>query len=123
MIANFDNANRLITTLRKLGCRFALDDFGSGMSSFAYLKNLSVDYLKLDGEIVKDVAKDKAGYAMIHAINQVAHVMNMKTIAEHVETQAIFDALRKLGADYAQGFGISYPENFNWTPQQQTKVS
>jgi len=123
MIANFDNANRLITTLRELGCQFALDDFGSGMSSFAYLKNLNVDYLKLDGEIVKDVAKDRASYAMIHAINQVAHVMEMKTVAEHVETQDIFEALRKLGIDYVQGYGIAYPEIFNWSAQKHTRAS
>ena len=123
MIANFENANRLIAILKKMGCRFALDDFGSGVSSFVYLKNLSVDYLKLDGEIVKDVTSDKAGYAMVHAINQVAHVMDMKTIAEHVETQGIFDALKRLGADFAQGFGIAYPQAFRWHRQRHSKVS
>jgi len=123
VIANLENANQFITTLKSVGCRFALDDFGTGLSSFAYLKNLPVDFLKLDGELVRDIATDKASYAMVDAINRVAHVMGMKTIAEHVETEDILQALRRMGVDYAQGFGIEPPVSFKWTSLPLTKAS
>jgi diguanylate cyclase (GGDEF)-like protein len=114
VIANLEQANQFIQTLKELGCRFALDDFGTGLSSFAYLKNLPVDFLKLDGELVKDIAKDEASYAMVDAINRVAHVMGMKTIAEHVESEATLKALERMQVDYAQGFGIEPPVAFTW---------
>ena len=123
VIANLDNAIQFISTLKNLGYRFALDDFGTGLSSFAYLKNLPVDYLKLDGELVKDVATDKASYAMVDAINRVAHVMEMKTIAEHVESDNTLQALRRIGVDYAQGFGIEPPVSFTWASLPITKAS
>lgn len=123
VIANLESANQFIKVLKTMGCRFALDDFGTGLSSFAYLKNLSVDFLKLDGELVKDVATDKASYAMVDAINRVAHVMGMKTIAEHVETENTLNALRKMGVDYAQGFGIEPPVSFKWASLPMTKAS
>jgi len=108
-VANLDQAATLIKSLRAKGCRFALDDFGSGLSSFRYLKILPVDYLKIDGAFVKDMVDDPVDYAMVQAINTVGHVMGIKTIAEYVENDAILERLRELGVDYAQGYGIHKP--------------
>ena len=105
-------AEHVILELKKLGCKFALDDFGSGLSSFSYLKNLPVDYLKIDGLFVKDIVEDKIDYAMVKAINEVGHTMGMETIAEFVENNGIKEILRELGIDYAQGYGIHKPQPF-----------
>ena len=112
VIANLENAKYFIKSLRKLGCRFSLDDFGSGVSSFAYLKSLEVDYVKLDGSLIKDVARDKSSYAMVEAINKVAHVMNIKTVAEHIENIETIKALEEISIDYAQGNVIDTPQPF-----------
>jgi diguanylate cyclase (GGDEF)-like protein/PAS domain S-box-containing protein len=109
VIANLCNAARIISTLREMGCRFALDDFGVGLSSFSYLKNLAVDYLKLDGCFVKNMATDEADKAMVMAINQIGHTMNIKTIAEFVENKATLKTVREIGVDYAQGYAIAKP--------------
>jgi len=109
-ISNLKNASRLIAELKKLGCKFSLDDFGSGLSSFAYLKNLNVDYLKIDGEFIKDVLLDSTDAAMVEAINQVGHIMGLKTIAEYVESEAIQKVVTSMGVDFVQGFGIHEPE-------------
>jgi len=109
VIANLCNASKLISTLREMGCRFALDDFGVGLSSFGYLKNLAVDYLKLDGCFVKNMVGDNIDYAMVQAINQIGHTMDIKTIAEFVEDEATLEAVRKVGVDYAQGYVIAKP--------------
>jgi diguanylate cyclase (GGDEF)-like protein/PAS domain S-box-containing protein len=108
-ISNLSQATHFINELKKLGCLFSLDDFGSGLSSFAYLKNLSVDYVKIDGLFVKDILDDKVDLAMVKAINEVGHVMNKKTVAEFVENEAIFELLKILNIDYAQGYGIGRP--------------
>ena len=92
------------------GCLFALDDFDSGMSSFAYLKNLSVDFLKIDGMFVKDILDDPIDFEMVKSINEIGHVMGKKTIAEFVENEAILAKLDEIGVDYAQGYGIGMPE-------------
>jgi len=108
-IANLSHATKFIKQLKERGCLFSLDDFGSGLSSFAYLKNLSVDYLKIDGLFVKDMLNDKVDLAMVKSINEVGHVMGKKTIAEFVENEQIFNLLNVLGVDYAQGYGIGKP--------------
>jgi len=109
VIANLCNASKLISTLREMGCRFALDDFGVGLSSFGYLKNLPVDYLKLDGCFVKNMVSDNIDRAMVRAINQIGHTMNIKTIAEFVEDEETLAAVREVGVDYAQGYFIARP--------------
>ncbi len=108
-IENIDEAKEFISSIRKRGCRFSLDDFGTGLSSFAYLKNLSVDYLKIDGSFVKEIIDDPVSNTMVSAINQVGHVMGLETLAEFVENQAIMNRLAELGIDYAQGYGIGKP--------------
>lgn len=108
-IANLERAATFMHALRQKGCRFALDDFGSGLSSFAYLKTLPVDYLKIDGVFVKDAAHDPVARAMVQAIHTVGHVMGIKTVAEYVENEQILAAIKEIGVDYAQGYGIGYP--------------
>ncbi|GAB4260086.1 MAG: hypothetical protein Kow0065_10290 [Methylomicrobium sp.] len=108
-ISSLSNATRAINTLRERGSLFSLDDFGSGLSSFAYLKNLPVDFLKIDGLFVKDIIEDQVDLAMVRSINEVGHVMGKKTIAEFVENERIFGLLKELGVDYAQGYGIGKP--------------
>ena len=108
-IANIEAATEFIHELKRLGCRFALDDFGSGLSSFAYLKNLPVDYLKIDGSFVRDMDTDAVDCAMVSAIYQLASVLGIKTIAEFVENDNILKKLADIGIDYAQGYGISKP--------------
>lgn len=112
VIANMDVTQQFVCGLRDIGCRFALDDFGSGLSTFEYLKRLPVDYVKLDGTLVRDVATSRVSQAMVHAVNYVVHVMGMKSIAEFVESAPIMDALRKLSVDYAQGYAIEKPRPF-----------
>lgn len=112
-ITNLSKAVQFIQELKQLGCYFSLDDFGSGMSSFTYLKNLPVDYLKIDGQFVKDIVDDPTDLAMTEAINRVGQVMGIQTIAEFVENDAILDKLRMLGVNYAQGYGIAKPRPFN----------
>ena len=111
-IARLDKAAHFIQELRALGCRFSLDDFGAGMSSFAYLKHLPVDYLKIDGGFVKDMADDPIDRAMVEAINNVGHVMGKQTIAEFVDGERVIAALRQIGVDYAQGYGVAKPRPF-----------
>jgi EAL domain-containing protein (putative c-di-GMP-specific phosphodiesterase class I) len=108
-VANLDMAAGFMHELRKLGCRFALDDFGSGLSSFAYLRNLPVNYLKIDGSFVRNIDSDEVNAAMVNAINQLGVVMGVKTIAEFVENDDIMSKLADIGVDYAQGYGVARP--------------
>ena len=109
MIENLTNARRSISTLRELGCKIALDDFGSGLSSFAYLKNLPVDYMKIDGSLIKDIENDQVNISMVKSIIQIGQSMGLETIAEYVENKAILELLRDLGIDFVQGYEIAKP--------------
>ena len=111
-VSNLIHAVTFIKDLKALGCRFSLDDFGSGLSSFTYLKNMPVDYLKIDGSFVKDMLTDSINHAMVESINQIGHVMGIKTIAEFVETPQLAERLKLLGVDYAQGYGVHKPQPF-----------
>jgi EAL domain-containing protein (putative c-di-GMP-specific phosphodiesterase class I) len=109
-VTSLTKAIEFMTALRGCGCRFALDDFGVGVSSFTYLKHLPVDFLKIDGSFVKDLLHDPVDRAMVEAINRIGHLMGKITIAESVENAATLEALKAIGVDYAQGFGIVAPE-------------
>ena len=111
MVINLFQTKRFISTLRGLGCRFALDDFGSGVSSFAYLQSLAVDILKIDGALVRAIAHNEVNEVMVSSINTIGHTMNMKTVAEFVENEDIVNKLTNLGIDYAQGYYFSKPQN------------
>ncbi|WP_434563052.1 EAL domain-containing protein [Pseudomonas sp. R1-6] len=111
-ISNLGSAIRFINELKGLGCYFSLDDFCAGMSSFAYLKHLPVDFLKIDGSFVKDMLDDPINRAMVEVINHIGHVMGKRTIAEFVETVQIEQALLEIGVDYAQGYVIERPQMF-----------
>jgi diguanylate cyclase (GGDEF)-like protein/PAS domain S-box-containing protein len=109
-ISNLSLAREFITRLKALGCAFALDDFGSGMSSFSYLRSLNVDYLKIDGTLVEDAARDPVSRAMVDAITRVGHTMGIQTIAESVEDEPTLAAMREIGVDYVQGFAVARPQ-------------
>ena len=109
-ISNFPAALRFIRDLRAMGCRFALDDFGSGLSSFSYLKNLPVDYLKIDGAFVRGIADDPVNRTLVGNINDIGHLLGKETIAEYAEDTATLHELEQLGVDFAQGFAIHRPE-------------
>jgi len=108
-ISSFELATRFIGRLQSCGMKIALDDFGSGLSSFAYLKNLSVDYLKIDGSFVRDIVDDPIDREMVKSIHQLGRVMGIQTIAECVENDHIFAHLKDISIDYAQGYGIAEP--------------
>jgi diguanylate cyclase (GGDEF)-like protein/PAS domain S-box-containing protein len=109
-ILNLSAAFDFIISLKNSGCKFSIDDFGSGLSSFDYLKKLPVDYLKIDGNFVKDITEDPVDLALVKSINEIGHVMGKQTIAEFVENQEILDELNKIGVDYAQGYHLGRPE-------------
>ncbi|WP_455210920.1 EAL domain-containing protein, partial [Kaarinaea lacus] len=110
MVTNLFQTTRFISTLRGLGCQFALDDFGSGVSSFAYLQSLAVDILKIDGALVRAIAFNEVNEVMVSSINTIGHTMKMKTVAEFVENEEIVNKLINLGVDYAQGYYFSKPQ-------------
>ncbi len=120
-IANLGSAIRFINELKGLGCKFSLDDFCAGMSSFAYLKHLPVDFLKIDGSFVKDMLEDPVNRAMVEVINHIGHVMGKRTVAEFVETPLIQQALQEIGVDYAQGFLIERPQVFSCASLQRQR--
>jgi diguanylate cyclase (GGDEF)-like protein/PAS domain S-box-containing protein len=121
-ISNLTKAAELMRELKGMGCRFALDDFGTGMSSFAYLKHLPVDYLKIAGIFVKDMVGDPMDDAIVEAVNRIGHILGMQTVAESVEDAATLGRLRELGIDYAQGYYIAEPEPFPVETMPQPEV-
>ncbi|MGH8431567.1 MAG: EAL domain-containing protein, partial [Solimonas sp.] len=108
-VSNLSRANHLIGELRRVGVCFGLDDFGSGVSSFAYLKALNVDYLKIDGLFVANVASDPVDYEMVSAIHRIGQVMGKRTVAESVEQMGVLEKLQQIGVDYAQGYALGLP--------------
>ncbi|MCP5156580.1 MAG: EAL domain-containing protein [Ectothiorhodospiraceae bacterium] len=109
-ISNFRQASAFIERMRASGVRFALDDFGAGLSSFGYLKNLPVDFLKIDGQFVRDIVRDPVDFAMVKSIVGIGQVLNIHTVAERVEDESTLDMLRGIGVDYAQGYHVGRPE-------------
>lgn len=109
-ISNISSARKFIQELRALGCQFSLDDFGSGLSSFGYLKSLPVDFLKIDGQFVRDMLKDEIDHAMVKSISEVGHIIGLEIIAEYVESEDIADELARLGIDYLQGYHSGKPK-------------
>lgn len=109
-ITKLRNAVDFIRDIKREGCHFALDDFGSGLSSFAYLRTIPVDYLKIDGSFVRNMLHDDMDCTFVEVINQIGHVAGLKTIAESVENEQTAAKLKELGIDFAQGFGIHVPE-------------
>ncbi len=109
-ITQLHRASRLLRELKTLGCRAVLDDFGGGMSAFVYLRDLRIDYLKIDGNLVCDMTRDPVMYAMVESIHHVARVMGIGTIAEWAEEAPQVEALTVIGADYAQGYAVHRPE-------------
>lgn len=108
-ISNLSEAVSFINDLKSIGCYFAIDDFGSGVASFTYLKTLPVDYLKIDGTFIRDICANDVNFAMVKSINEISHVMDKKTIAEFVEDDATFQKLKSIGVDYAQGYALGRP--------------
>lgn len=108
-IANLDNAREFMNRMKIIGCRFSLDDFGTGLSSYSYLRNLPVDYVKIDGVFVKDIVDSPGDYAVVRSINEIGHYMGKQTIAEYVESDGVLERLREIGVDYVQGYHIDKP--------------
>ena len=117
-VSSRDKAQAFINALRKRGCSFSLDDFGAGLSSFAYLKNFAVDTLKIDGGFVRDITSNRISESMVAAITQVAKVMELQTVAEYVETKECWKLLRKIGVDFAQGHAVGRPVEFDRVVEQ-----
>jgi len=125
-VSNFSQATRFITALKEKGCMFALDDFGSGLSSFSYLKNIPVDFLKIDGSFIRDISVDQTDFEFVKSINQIGSIMGLKTIAEFVENEHILASLKNIGVDYAQGYHLGKPqpiENFLRTEKLNGSVN
>ena len=120
-VANLSRATRFISILRGMGCSFALDDFGAGLSSFGYLKTLPIDYLKIDGAFVRDMVRDRVDRAMVESINEIGHIMGLKTIGEYAEDEAVLLALERAGVDFAQGHGIAPPRPFSEVLEMETR--
>ncbi len=110
VVANLDHARRFVGVLHGMGCQFALDDFGSGVGSFSNLKNLPMDYLKIDGSFMRNLARDTVNQAMVTAMIKLARTLNFKVIAEQVEDADALEAARRMGVDYVQGYAVGRPQ-------------
>jgi EAL domain-containing protein (putative c-di-GMP-specific phosphodiesterase class I) len=112
-IENLEAAQRSLRKLRQLGCRVALDDFGSGYSSYGYLRNLPLDYLKIDGTYIRNILTDKTDQALTASMIDVAHALGLKVIAEYVDSEAAYAWLKQQGVDYVQGYWVHKPERLD----------
>jgi EAL domain-containing protein (putative c-di-GMP-specific phosphodiesterase class I) len=110
VISNLDHARRFVGVLHGMGCKFAIDDFGSGVGSFSNLKNLPLDYVKIDGSLMRNLGRDTVNQAMVAAMIKLARTLDFKIIAEQVEDEASLEAARRMGVDYVQGYAIARPE-------------
>ena len=106
---NFSSISQLIKRLGDLGCSFALDNFGSGLSNFSLIKNLKIDFIKIDGNLVRDISEDAIDKTMVESINTMSHLLGIRTIAECADSEFIIQALKFLGVDFAQGFYLGNP--------------
>lgn len=121
-ISNMKRAVSFIEQLKQVGCQFALDDFGTGMSSLSYLRTLPVDYLKIDGSFIQDIASDQIACAMVEAVNHVAHLMGLRTVAEFVSDAELLEKVKTLGVDYMQGYAIAMPTSLT-APARDTQAT
>jgi EAL domain-containing protein (putative c-di-GMP-specific phosphodiesterase class I) len=119
VVANLDHAQRFIAVLHGMGCEFALDDFGSGLSSFSTLKTLPMDYLKIDGSFIKNLAGDAVNRAMVSAMIELSRSLNFRVVAEHVEDQLSLDTVTGMGIDFVQGFLVGRPQPLSMVPGSQ----
>ena len=120
VMANIAAATSFMLTLRGCGCRFSLDDFGSGLSSFTYLKKLPVDFMKIDGTVIRDILSDPVDYAIVKSINELGHLLGKETIAEFVDTHELGDELRQMGVNHVQGYAYAQPRPLNNYTHSQT---
>ena len=109
VVTNLDHAHRFINVLHGIGCRFALDDFGNGIGSFSNLKYLEIDYLKIDGNYIRDLDTDSVNHAMVTAMIKLARTLDFQIVAEQVEDQASFETVRRMGVDFVQGYVVERP--------------
>nr|MBX2865774.1 EAL domain-containing protein [Leptolyngbyaceae cyanobacterium MAG.088] len=121
-ISHLEDAKKFIRTLQSLGAKFALDDFGSGLSSFGYLKTLPVDFLKIDGGLIKNLVREPSDLSIVKCVNDVAHMLGMQTIAEFVEDQQTLESLKSLGIDYVQGYGIEKPKSLKGPSPRDAEI-
>ena len=121
-VGNLHFAADFMREMKRLNCRFALDDFGTGLSSYAYLQRLPVDYVKIDGIFIRDIASNLTNYALVRSINELSHFLDMKTIAEYVEDMDIVETLREIQVDYAQGYAIAKPHRLDSLSQTTVKA-
>ena len=110
VIANLEQARRFVGVLHGMGCQFAIDDFGAGVASFSNLKNLPLDYLKIDGSLTQNLARDTVNQAMVTAMIKLARSLKFKVIAEQVEEASAADSVRRIGVDFLQGYAIGRPK-------------
>ena len=109
MVDNVERSVEFINSIKQLGVKFSLDDFGTGLSSFSYLKQFPVDYLKIDGEFVRDIIEDDKSFVFVRSMTEVGHALEMEVIAEFVESDTMFNKLREANVDYIQGYQVGKP--------------
>ena len=119
VVNNVEKSVEFINSIKQLGAKFSLDDFGTGLSSFSYLKQFPVDYLKIDGEFVRDIIEDDKSYVFVRSMTEVGHCLDMEVIAEFVESDTMFNKLREANVDYIQGYQVGKPVSINTLVEQE----